>query len=80
MSPDLAPLVVGGALVALALAGLAALGSKRARFRSPSASAALSALQEAVEPEVEHRVEAEEREEDGRSTAPRPGDEGEGPR
>jgi hypothetical protein len=80
VSPDLAPLVVAGALVALALAGLAALGSRQARFRSPSAARGLAALQEVVEPEVEHRLEAEFREEDGRSAAPRPGDAAGGPR
>jgi len=60
--------------------GLVSLTARRTRLRQPSVARGLAALQEAFEPEVEHRVEAEEREEDGRSTATRPGDEGEGPR
>jgi len=64
VSPDLVPLAVAAGIVVLAIAGLAAFGSRRARFRSPSAAAALGALHEVVEPEVEHRVEAERRAEE----------------
>jgi len=66
--------------VIVAVAGLVSLSSRRARFRSPSAARALAAMQEVVQPEVEHRVEAEERQEDGRSAARSAGDEAAGPR
>ena len=80
MTADLVPLAATALLVVLAIVGLAALGSKRARFRSPSAARALGALQEAVEPEVEHRVEADRRMEEEGDPAGRREDGESGPR
>ncbi|MBN1336110.1 MAG: hypothetical protein JXB39_09130 [Deltaproteobacteria bacterium] len=79
MNPDLVPLVVGVVIAVAAVASLAAFTSRRTRWRNPSAARALATLQEVFEPEVEHRVEAGQAEEEGRGPARRDGDAAGGP-